>query len=149
VTRNSSEFDLGSRLAAIRSRRALSQGTTARLSGLSASYLSRIETGHVHPTFSLVLRVMNALHADLDELVAADRIRPPHRAACPVTEHGHCLIQLVRNDPRVARAEGKEVYSPREIHLLGQLATFMRTAPPERVRAIEILIEELIGKTSH
>jgi len=69
--------------------------------------------------------------------------------ACPVTEDGNCLIQIVRNDPRVARAEGKEVYSPREVHLLRKLASFMRTAPAERVRAIEILIEELIGKPGH
>ena len=146
LTRNSSEFEVGGRLAAIRSRRGLSQGTVARLAGIPPSYLSRIETGHVHPTFSTVLRLMGALHAELDELSDPDAIHPLRHAACPVTAQGRCLLELIRTETQVARAEGREVYSLRELRLLQELAAFMRKGRPDRVRAIEMLIEELIEK---
>jgi hypothetical protein len=35
----------------------------------------------------------------------------------------------------------------REVQILRDLATFMRKATPERVRAIEMLLQELLGKT--
>ena len=148
MTRNSSDFEVGPRLAAVRAHRGMSQGTVARLAGLPPSYLSRIETGRVHPTFTTVLRVMGALHAELDELTDADEARPPRHPACPITAHGRCLLELVRSETQVARADGREVYSLREMRLLNELATFMRRGSPERVRAIEMLLEELIGKPS-
>jgi transcriptional regulator with XRE-family HTH domain len=146
VTRNSSELDVGARLASIRASRGLSQGTASRLAGLSSAYLSRIETGHVHPTFTTVMRVLDALHADLDALRAADDVRPRSHPACPVTAHGGCLLELLRNDPDVPRAEGREAYSLREVRILHDLATYMRKGSPERVRAIELLLQELIEK---
>jgi transcriptional regulator with XRE-family HTH domain len=146
LTRNSTEFEIGPRLAGIRASRGLSQGSAARLADLAPAYLSRIETGHIHPTFTTVLRVLDALHADLDDLRAPDAVRPRHHAACPVTARGGCLLELTRTTAEVARAEGREAYSLREVQILRDLATFMRTAPPERVRAIEMLLQELLSK---
>lgn len=145
MARNSSEFEVGPRLAGIRGSRGLSQATIARRAELSPAYLSRIETGHVHPTFATVMRVLDALRADLDELRAPDDVRPRTHPACPVTGQGHCLLELVRSGAELARAEGREMYSIREVQLLRELATFMRTATPERVRAIEMLLRELLG----
>jgi hypothetical protein len=61
-----------------------------------------------------------------------------------VTAHGGCLLELMRTSAEVARADGREVYSIREVQLLRDLATFMRTATPERVRSIEMLLRELL-----
>jgi len=146
MTRNSLEFDVGARLAAIRASRGLSQGTTARFAELAPAYLSRIETGHVHPTFTTVMRVLDALRADLEDLRAPDDVRPRSHPACPITARGGCLLELVRTGAEVARAEGREVYSMREVQILRDLATFMRTGTPERVRAIEMLLKELLGE---
>ena len=148
MTRNSPGIDVGARLAAIRACHGLSQGTAARLAELAPAYLSRIETGHVHPTFATVMRVLDALHADLDDLRAPDDVRPRRHGACPVTAHGGCLLELVRGGVEVGRAEGREIYSLREVQILRDLATFMRTATPERVRAIEMLLQELLGRSA-
>ena len=64
----------------------------------------------------------------------------------PVTAHGQCLLAVVRTEAEVARAEGREVYTMRELAILKDLATFMRKGTPERVRAIEMLLQELLGK---
>jgi transcriptional regulator with XRE-family HTH domain len=146
MARNSSEFDLGARLAAIRARHGVSQGTAARRAELAPAYLSRIENGHVQPTFATVRRVLEALHANLDELRSPDDEAHDHRPGCPVTDSGCCLVRLTRGNAEVARAEGKEVYAQREVRLLNRLARFMRDATPERVRAIEMLVEELLEK---
>lgn len=146
MTRNSSGLEIGPRLAAIRASHGLSQGTTARLAGLAPAYLSRIETGRVHPTFTTVMRVLEALHADLDDLHAPDSHDPHHHPLCPVSHDGICLLQLIRSSAEVARAEGREAYTPRELAILRSLARFMRTATPERVRAIEMLLQELLEK---
>ena len=144
MTRSSSEFDVGARLAAIRARHGVSQGVVARRAEIAPAYLSRIETGHVHPTFATVLRVLDALHADLEELRAPDDDRPHHRPGCPVTMNGCCLTRLTRGNAEILRSDGREAYTLREVKLLRQLATFMRTASPQRVRAIEMLFEELL-----
>jgi len=146
MTRNSSAIEIGPRLAAIRASHGLSQGTTARLAGLAPAYLSRIETGRVHPTFTTVMRVLEALHADLDDLHAPDSHEHRH-PVCPVSSRGECMLQLIRATAEVGRAEGREAYSPREINILRSLATFMRTGAPERVRAVELLLQELLDKS--
>jgi len=146
MTRNPPQFDVGGRLASLRSGRGQSQGTTARLADLSPAYLSRIETGRVNPTFATVVRVLDALHADIRDLAALDDARPRGRPGCPVTAQGRCLLGIVRGAAEVIRADGREAYSPREIQILRDVATFMRTATPERVRAIETLLQELIGR---
>lgn len=144
MTRNSSELDVGSRLAAVRAARGMSQGTLARLAELPPSYVSRIETGHVRPTFATVERLLGAMHAGLPDLTAADEVRPRGHPSCPITAHGACLLELIRSEVGVARSEGREGYSLREIRLLREMAAFMRKASPERVRSIEALIEELL-----
>ena len=146
MTRNSSAIEIGARLAAIRASSGLSQGTTARLAGLAPAYLSRIETGRVHPSFTTVMRVLEALHADLDDLHAPDSHEHRH-PVCPVSASGGCLLHLIRGNAEVARSEGREIYSPREINILRSLTKFMRTGSSERVRAVELLLQELLDKS--
>ena len=62
-----------------------------------------------------------------------------------MTAQGGCLLGVVRGAAEIARADGREAYSPREIQILHDVATFMRTATPQRVRVIEVLLQELIG----
>jgi hypothetical protein len=50
----------------------------------------------------------------------------------------------MRTSAEVARSEGREAYSLREVQILRELLTFMRAATPERVRAIEMLLQELL-----
>jgi transcriptional regulator with XRE-family HTH domain len=122
----------------------MSQGAVARRAGLAASYVSRLETGKVHPTFRTVARIASALRLPLTELTEGPEARTP-RGACPVTSGGHCLLDLIRPDSH-ARRPGEEAFSSRQIRLLQRLASWMQTASAERMRAIEIVIEEFAKK---
>lgn len=148
LARNPSEFEVGARLAAIRAGRGISQGTASRMAGLSPAYLSRIENGRVQPSFAMVMRILAALHADLADLGAPEELHPGHRAVCPVSVEGKCLLELIRSQAEIARAEGREAYSAREMRLLQDLAKLVRKGSPARVHAIELILREFQGGTS-
>ena len=133
--------NLGQRLAAARLQRGLAQARVARDAGIAPSYLSRVETGKVHPTFRTVVQIVEAIGAGLDELAAPPAAK--HRdGPCPVTEKGQCLLDLIQatKDP--------ESYTPREIRLLRRFGQWLKTAEPGRVRAMELILEDLTSAAS-
>ncbi len=132
---------VGARLRSARVRRELSQRTAARRAGVAASYLSRIENGHIHPSFGTVHRIAQAISADMEEIVGPQP--KGDRRGCPVTSHGRCLLDVIRDHPAATIVPHGEHYTSREIKLLRQLAKWMKTAQPDRLRAMEILIEEM------
>lgn len=135
--------DIGQRLAAARMRRALSQGTVARLSGIAPSYLSRIETGKVHPTFRTVQKIAASLKVTLDEITGPTGVESP-AGNCPISTSGDCMLDLIRSEAQVARVASGEVYTAREVRLLQRLASWMHSVGPERLRAMEILLDDLM-----
>lgn len=147
MPRRSAVPDVGSRLAAARRRRGLSQGTVARLAGIAPSYLSRIETSKVQPTFRTVLRVAGALKVSPEEIIGPGPVSQDD-GACPISTSGRCMLDLIRSPAQVTRMTSGEVYTPREIRLLQRLADWMQGAGPDRLRAMEVLLDEMLrGRT--
>jgi transcriptional regulator with XRE-family HTH domain len=114
----------------------------ARRSGIAPAHLSRVENGRVQPTFSTVWRILRALDGDLTEVL--DPRPETLRGKCPLTEHGHCLLDLIRTEAEVAREPRLEFYTPREAKLLHDLALWCKHGPRDRVRALEVLLRELL-----
>lgn len=138
MTPEASADDVGRRLSAARLQRGLAQGSVARDAGLAASYLSRIENGKVQPTFRTVMQIVNAIGADMEEIVGPGPESHHRDGPCPVTARGRCLLDLIASEP-----DG-EHYSPREVKLLRRFAGWLKSAQPSRVRAIEVLLEDLL-----
>jgi len=139
-TKDGKEVDVGQRLAAARLLRGLAQAEVARRAGLAPSYLSRIENGRIQPTFPTVLRIAGVMNADVAEIVERPAPTGDTRGPCPVTRRGTCLLDLVRPEA------DDEHYSPREVRLLRGFASWIKSAAPDRLRAMEILLEELSSK---
>lgn len=139
MTEDAKTFDLGRRLEAARLIRGLTQSELARRAGLAPSYLSRLENGKVQPTFRTVLHIVRVMGADFDELVGPAPRKGKARGACPVTPKGQCLLDMMR--PTLEMDSGR--YSPRELRLLRRFATWIKAAPGDRLRAMEILLEDL------
>jgi len=139
MTPETSAPPVGRRLAAARLQRGLTQKTLARDAGLAPSYLSRIENGHVRPTFETVMQIVRALDADPAEIVgpATKTTRARRHGPCPVTPGGQCLVDLIRP------AAAPEHYTPREVRLIRRFAAWLKQAPPNRIRAMEILFTDL------
>jgi len=143
MTRPPVHADVGQRLAAARARRQVSQGTVARLAGLAPSYLSRIETSKVHPTFATVQRVAAALDISLEELAGPKRRTRDRKGVCPVSEGGRCLLDLIHADAVRARRQGIEAFSPRQVRLLRSFAAWLQQAPSDLQGAMGVLLDTL------
>jgi transcriptional regulator with XRE-family HTH domain len=129
---------VGRRLAAARLQRGLAQGDVAQRCGLAASYLSRIENGRIQPAFRTVMQIVGALGADMSEIIGPDAPGKRPHGPCPVTAAGRCLLDLI------APEADHEHYSPREVRLLRRFAAWLKSADASRVRAIEVLLEDLM-----
>jgi transcriptional regulator with XRE-family HTH domain len=139
MNKKSGAEEIGKRISARRNQRALSQGTVGRRAGLDASYLCRIETGKVAPTVRTALRIADALHCTLDDLVGPT---PPHRKnlPCPVNPSGSCLMDSV--DMHGKRPTGRAV-SARQIRVMRQFSELLLHADTGMVNALEALIREI------
>ena len=60
-----------------------------------------------------------------------------------MTTVGQCLLDMIRPQADRAGRPSQEYYSPREIKLLRRFATWMKTVNSDRLRAMEILLEDL------
>ncbi len=130
--------DVGQRLAAARLQRGLAQTDVAERAGLAPSYVSRIENGKVQPTLPTLMKLVRVLGADLSEIVGPEPRPATRQGPCPVTARGTCLLDLIA-DPA-----DREHYSPREVKLLRRFARWLKTVEPDRKRAMEILVEDLL-----
>ena len=62
---------------------------------------------------------------------------------CPVSAGGRCLLDLL--DTGTSKADDSlERYTPRQLRLLRRFATLVRTGNPKVVRAVEILVGEVL-----
>lgn len=134
---------IGRRLAAARLQRGLSQGSVARRAGLAPAHLSRIETGKVHPTFHTVMRIATVLKVPLQELAISADSSEHDRGPCPLTSRGRCMLDLIRSELEVERGVEGEAFTPRQVRLLRRFAAWLQGVPPDRLRAMEVLLEEL------
>lgn len=141
----SGDSGMGRRIAARRIERGLSQAALSRRTGIDPSYVSRIETGNVHPTVRTALRIAEALRMSLEDLVGPS---PPDRRPqpCLVSASGRCMLDLV--DPGVGAGQRGECefYSPQQIRLLKKFAGVLRRGSPDLLKALDTLLGEIVER---
>jgi len=87
---------VGPRLRAIRRRRKVTLAELSAATGISASTLSRLESGARKATLELLLPLAKAHGVALDELVGAPETGDPRIHLRPVTRHGMVQVPLTR-----------------------------------------------------
>jgi transcriptional regulator with XRE-family HTH domain len=95
---------VGPRLRALRRARGGTLATLAAETGLTASTLSRLETGRLRPTLEQLLPLARAHGVPLDDLVAAPPTGDPRIHLRPIRRSGLVLVPLTR------RAGGIQAY---------------------------------------
>jgi transcriptional regulator with XRE-family HTH domain len=85
---------VGPRLRAIRKRRGVTITDVAATTGISASTLSRLESGGRRPNLELLLPLARVYGVALDELVGAPQTGDPRVHFRPVRRHGMTHIPL-------------------------------------------------------
>lgn len=142
MTTREEKSKVGGRILSSRLRRGLSQGTVSRLAGIHPSYLSRIETGKVHPTVRTAVRIATALQISLDELLGPSPV-DSRENPCPVSPNGRCFMDLIES--RAGSKNKPGAYTPKQLRILLKLATLVETGSPRLLTALESLSDEMNG----
>jgi len=87
---------VGPRLRALRQRRDTTLAALSRMTGISVSTLSRLESGDRRPTLELLLPLAKAHGVTLDELAGAPATGDPRVHLRPVTRDGMTMLPLTR-----------------------------------------------------
>jgi transcriptional regulator with XRE-family HTH domain len=87
---------VGPRLRDLRRRKGMTLADLSAATGISASTLSRLESGGRKPTLELLLPLARAYQVPLDDLVGAPAPADPRILARPVTRHGRVHIPLTQ-----------------------------------------------------
>jgi transcriptional regulator with XRE-family HTH domain len=95
---------VGPRLRALRQQRDLTLADLSAATGISASTLSRLESGQRRPNLELLLPLAQAYRVPLDELIGAPSTGDPRIHAQPFTRDGMTVLPLTR------RTEGLQAY---------------------------------------
>jgi transcriptional regulator with XRE-family HTH domain len=144
MTATKRQSGVGRRLASARIQRGLSQGSLGRLARVAPSYLSRIENGKLEPSFKLVHRIAGAMRVGLDELMGPVKRTDARPDGCPISQSGRCMLDLIHSEAQRAKPENGERYTVREIRMLQSLTEWMQIATPDRLRAFEVLLGDLL-----
>lgn len=90
------------RLRRAREKKGVSLADLGRVTGISTSTLSRLESAQRKPSLELLLPITAALGIPLDEIVAAPRVLDPRVPQHPTRRGGRVLIPLSRHqgEPR-------------------------------------------------
>ena len=137
MTSETPAIDVGQRLAAARLQRGLAQNDVARRAGIAPAYLSRVENGKVQPSFRVTMKIVKVLGAHPAEIMASGTASTSARGPCPVTARGQCLLDLIG-----PTSEGG-CFTLAQVRLLRRFASWIQAADPTRLRAMEVLIEDL------
>jgi transcriptional regulator with XRE-family HTH domain len=87
---------VGPRLRELRGQRETTLTALAATTGISASTLSRLESGQRKPTLELLLPLARAYGVAIDDLVGAPATGDPRVHMRPVRQHGMTMIPLTR-----------------------------------------------------
>jgi transcriptional regulator with XRE-family HTH domain len=87
---------VGQRLRALRQQHQLSLAALSGMTGISASTLSRLESGGRKPTLELLLALARAYQVPLDDLVGAPPAGDPRVRLRPLHRGGRTLIPLTQ-----------------------------------------------------
>jgi transcriptional regulator with XRE-family HTH domain len=87
---------VGARLRTLRRDRAMTLADLSRETGISASTLSRLESGGRRPNLELLLPVARAFDVGLDELVGSPPVDDPRSVGRPIREGGRVVVPLTR-----------------------------------------------------
>ena len=115
---------VGRRLRSVRTARRMTLDDLSRMTGISVSTLSRLESGGRKPTLELLLPLAQTFGLPLDDLVGAPPIGDPRVHPPPVRRNGMTVIPLshipgpqqalkmvipaTKDAPRLTRHEGHE-----------------------------------------
>jgi transcriptional regulator with XRE-family HTH domain len=135
-------MSIGTRLIQLRNERGLTQQQLSDLTGLAASYLSRIENRHLEPRPHTLRKIAAALAVPVSEIFQ-ERPNQLGTLQCLITSSGSCVMNLLRS--KHGQHAAPESYTPRQLQLLRMANYLIQTADKRVLDSLDVLLAALLS----
>jgi transcriptional regulator with XRE-family HTH domain len=141
-------MSIGTRIIQLRNQKGLTQQQLGELTGLAASYLSRIENRHLEPRPQTLRKIALALEVPVSEIFQ-ERSARPGSVKCVITSSGNCIMDLLHSRHGKQDEPGVENYDPRQLQLLRMANYLIQTADKRLLDSLEVVLGALLNAEQH
>ena len=137
---------LGHRVLRLRRESQMTQSELAVASGLTVSYLSRVENNHVTPSVATLSKLATAVRQPLTAFFA-DGDSGQRENRCPVSLCGKCILDqhFVTRGRQVSADPKSEGYSAEQLMLLQLCNYLLHTGNREVVASLTVTLRSLLA----
>jgi transcriptional regulator with XRE-family HTH domain len=126
----------------------LTQQQLSDLTGLAASYLSRIENRHLEPRPHTLSRIASALGVPMSEIFQ-ERSTQLGTLQCVITSSGNCIMNLLHSSQGRRVYPTMESYDPHQLQLLRMANYLIQTADKRLLDSLDVLLGALLNAELH
>jgi transcriptional regulator with XRE-family HTH domain len=137
-------MSIGTRIIQLRNQKGLTQQQVSELTGLAASYLSRIENRRLEPRPQTLSKIAAALGVTVSEIFQE---RPTHLGTlqCVITSSGNCVMNLLHSSHGRRTQPREEGYNPHQLQLLRMANYLIQTADKRLLDSLDVLLGALVN----
>ena len=141
-------MSIGTRIIQLRNQKGLTQQQLSELTGLAASYLSRIENRHLEPRPQTLSKIAVALGVTVSEIFQE---RPTHLGTlqCVITSSGNCVMNMLHSGHGKRTQPPEESYNPHQLQLLRMANYLIQTADKRLLDSLDVLLGALVNAEQH
>jgi len=136
-------MSIGTRIVLIRNQKGMTQQDLSKLTGLAASYLSRVENRRLEPSPRTLRKIAGALAVPMSELFQ-EQSAQLGTVQCVVTTTGRCIGEMLRSAHGQPADSSHEAYSPRQLQLLRIANYLIETGDTRLLDSLEVLLGALL-----
>jgi transcriptional regulator with XRE-family HTH domain len=133
---------VGKRVRELRHKAQVTQRDIAERSGLTVSYLSRLENDRITPSVRTLRKIAEALEVPVSALFDGDHEHRPGES-CPVSLSGQCILEH-RYISRLTPPPEEETYNSEQLAILQQCNDLLQHGEPEVLMALDRVVRSLI-----
>jgi transcriptional regulator with XRE-family HTH domain len=141
-------MSIGTRIIQLRNQKGLTQQQLSDLTGLAASYLSRIENRHLEPRPHTLSKIALALGVPMSEIFQ-ERSTQLGTLQCVITSSGNCIMDLLHSGRGRQAQPTVESYDPRQLQLLRMANYLIQTADKRLLDSLDVLLGALLNAELH
>ena len=141
-------MSIGTRIIQLRNQKGLTQQQLSDLTGLAASYLSRIENRHLEPRPHTLSKIALALGVPMSEIFQ-ERSTQLGTLQCVITSSGNCIMDLLHSGRGRQAQPTVESYDPRQLQLLRMANYLIQTSDKRLLDSLDVLLGALLNSEMH
>ena len=137
-------MSIGTRIIQLRNQKGMTQQQLSDLTGLAASYLSRIENRRLEPRPHTLSKIALALGVTVSEIFQE---RPTHLGTlqCVITSSGNCVMNMLQSSHGKRSQPAEETYNPHQLQLLRMTNYLIQTADKRLLDSLDVLLGALVN----